>query len=509
MSNRKTLSGALYTSVPALFLNFISVLVTPLIIRQLGKEQYGQWTASVSLTTLVFLLASFGLRPLFIRRIADASVEAEKETAYQLGIRGGLGVLSLFLSLVICFALGYPRTVFLCTLVATVSAFTVSLNSALGDVLQGNQNLKLLSGINFVSGLFLTILSVVVVLCGGGPVAVALAYMSGPFLSSVLLVLSVQKYYFPVRILWDKAVFVERFQEARLVGISQIFAASRDRLEHILVPKLVGIPSYGIFSASTVLTDRLSIVSSSLGDAFFAPIARAVQDGQERVSQQVGNLLLAGIAFCIPLSLILSFLSKLLASVLLPFNIFECTSIILITVWSLPIYAVWQGMVVSLQATKAQDEAAKANIGTTLFSVAITSFLIFRYDLLGAAVSQITRPVVGCLIYYKVFNPRFPGVLAKIFTIRLVICFLVMACVLFLGKEYFAPALEQLTQYAPWVTRKMRHFATHQQILQSYITVLLMLLWALMSLFIFLVTAILLKLLSAESLLKYLKRNQK
>lgn len=509
MSNQKTLSGALYTSIPALFLNLISVLVTPVIIRQLGKEQYGQWAASVSLTTLVFLLASFGLRPLFIRRIADASVDTAKETAYQLGIRGGLGVLSLVLTLLACLALGYPKTVFFCTLVATVSSLLVSFNSALGDVLQGNQNLKLLAIINFIAGLSLTVLSLAVVLLGGGPVEVAISYTVGPILSLFLLFWAVNKNYFPVRISWDSVVFKERFNEARLVGISQIFAASRDRIEHVLVPKFVGIAPYGLFNASTVLTERLTVVSSSLGDAFFAPIAKSVKEGPDKVTQQVGNLLLAGLAFCMPISLILAFLSQLLASILLPLNIPDCASLILITVWSLPIYAFWQGMVVALQATQAHDEAARANLETTAISVVVSVVLIYQYSLLGAAISQITRPALGCAIYWRVFNPRFPGVLKLTIRPALIFCFVIMGSFLWVGDQYFAPKMEQILHYSPWVTRKTGRIIDGNQVAEVVLNVLLILAWAVLSLVVLAVSAVLFKIAPFDNFVKRLKRNQK
>lgn len=509
MSNQKTLSGALYTSIPALFLNLISVLVTPVIIRQLGKEQYGQWAASVSLTTLVFLLASFGLRPLFIRRIADASVDTAKETAYQLGIRGGLGGLSLVLTLLACLALGYPKTVFLCTLVATVSSLLVSFNSALGDVLQGNQNLKLLAIINFIAGFILTALSLVVVLMGGGPVLVALSYVSGPAISLILLLWAVNKNYFPVFISWDYLVFKERFCEARLVGISQVFAASRDRIEHVLVPKFVGIAPYGLFNASTVLTERLTVVSSSLGDAFFAPIAKSVKEGPDKVTQQVGNLLLAGLAFCMPISLTLAFLSPLLATVLLPLNIPDCASLILVTVWSLPIYAFWQGMVVALQATQAHDEAARANLETTAISVVVSIFLIYQYGLLGAAISQITRPALGCAIYWRVFNPRFPGVLKLAIRPALILCFLIMGILLWLGNLYFSQKMDYIIQYSPWVARKTGKFIDKNQVIVVFLNVFLMLLWSVLSLIVFFISLVLFKIVPDSRLAKFLKRNLK
>jgi O-antigen/teichoic acid export membrane protein len=505
MSNRKTLGGALYTAIPALLLNVLGVPVTALIIRQLGKVQYGQWVTATALTALIASLLSFGYRPLFIRRVADNSLDVARETAHQIGLRTGIGILILVLGTTISLILGYPRTVVICTLLAGLGTLMTSFSSALVDVLQGNQNMKVLAGVNFLSGILLTVLSLIVVLTGGDVIFVSISYLSGPLLSLILLLLIINKNYFKVSFLWDISLFKKRFDESRFVGVSTIFATFRDRMETILIPTLIGIPAYGVFSASAIFSDRLNIIQSSLGDSFFSPIAKAANEEPEKVSSHVGNLILAEIMVCFPVAMVIIFLSDLLASFLMPLNIHECTLMIQITILSLPVSALLGAMGIALQATKAHNEGAKASLWATLASVILSVLLIFKYGIIGAAVSQVCRPLIGCIAYYHFFNFRFNGVFGKYITFRLFLSFFAMGSFLWLGKKIFTPAIGHILHVSPWVARKLGVISTRQDMFESVQTVSLMCLWVLLSVIIFGIVALLLRVISSESLLGVLK----
>lgn len=489
MGNRKVFSGALYTSGFSLLLNLIGALVTPIIIRELGKIQYGEWAISTSLVNFVFLFFIFGFRPLFIRRVSEGVVDLSVELSVQLFIRFFFGVLGVLVSVILCSVIGYSGNVFKCLCVYSLSWLMSSVWVVFADVLQGKQDLKTLSCVNFFAGIVLTALSVIAVLFFNGPVILAVSYLFGPFTSLVCLWIIVHRKYCKVKINVDFSLVKARFFEAKLVGISQIFAALRDRLEHLLVPKLAGTENYGLFSASTVPNDRLGIVSTSLGDAFFAPIARAAKESQEAVVDQICNLILAAIICCLSLAFILAFLSPVIASILLPLSINESKKIIFITAWSLPLLAMWQVMIVSLQATEAHDEAARINLWTTGASILVALVLILRFGLIGTAVSQLTRPLIGCLLYFSVFKRHFPNVFIRTFRPKLIFSFILFGAMLWVGNRYFEASIHELMMTAPWVTKKIGVGTSLGDLQKSIFTVFEILIWLLVSLFVFFVCA--------------------
>ena len=509
MSNRKSLTGALFTAVPSLFLNLISLFVTPVIIRQLGKEHYGEWITSVSLTSIAFIFTALGWRSFFIRRIADKSVDPAIETANQLGLRGTLAIFSTMVSLGICLGLGYSKQVFYCTLVTSITFMITSISTTLIDVLQGNQDLKLLSGINSFSGLILTITSLLVVLLTDNPVILAFSYTSGPIIAILLLIFFINKNYFKLYFKFDFSKIKEYFNEVRMVSISNILVVFRDKSEQLVIPYCFGVSLYGVFSASTIAVERLYIVSSSLGDAFFGPIVRANQENSNKLFDQVKMLIIASLMLCLPIAMILCFLSPLIASILLPLNIPESVLIIRITAFILPISALLQAMNITLFAVHEHDKVAKANIWITISSILFLILFIFNFGIIGAALYQLIRPILGYFFIFLIFRHRFPGFIGKIISPKMLFCFLVMGVFLWGGSLYCSLAMEQIIQSAPWVVRKLGQTTTSQDTHKAIGNVILILSYAAMSILVFLGSTIVLKVMPQESLVKLFKRDRK
>ena len=498
MNRRTTLLAAVQTFIPSLLLNILSVPVTIIIIRQLGKDGYGEWMTGMSLTSLFFTLFNFGYRPLFIRRIADCSVDAPHELAVQILIRLLIGLLSVLISLFAAVLLGYHRNLLICTLLSSLSMLIFGCGSAFADVLQGHQNMKPLSAINFFSGIVLTILSLLVASSGGGSIFMSICYIIGPIISTTMLYLYVSRVYFPVSFVWDKSVIIERFNESYLVGAAGIASTLRDRAEHIFVPKLVGIPSYGMFSASIMLSDRLGVVSSSISDAYFSPIARSSKNEFDPVT----HLIVTSLITTVPIALIVAFFADIFASILFPNDLVRCSQLIRISIFSLPITALWISMNVSMQATKAHDEAAKASVVASITSMLSSLWLIIHYGLLGAALSQILRPVLGCFAIQKNFRRRFPGVLQQGVTISSVTCGAIMALVLWFGNKIFAGTILNLTHRAPWVGGRTAELIQTLNISITIFLIVKLILWMAISLSIYVGMAVLLKIIPSESIKK-------
>src|SRR5579863_9870632 len=144
MGSRNALLGALYTILQPLLLSAVGLPATAYVIRSLGSTGYGQWAASTSLVGAVAVLTSFGMRPLFVRRVAQAQApdDVGEELAHQLGLRSllGLGAGALIVSL--CLLLRYPTAVILCTAIAAFGLLMSALSGVLADVLQGHQRLR-------------------------------------------------------------------------------------------------------------------------------------------------------------------------------------------------------------------------------------------------------------------------------------------------------------------------------------------------------------------------------
>src|SRR5262249_57484448 len=104
---------------------------------------------------------------------------------------------------------------------------------------------------------------------------------------------------------WDAARAWARLREARLVGLNQLATAVRDRTEPLVVPRLVGLEAFGIFSAGAMIADRLANVPDAICTAFYPRISRAAQAAFGVPPEQtVARMLSVGLEASLPIAII-------------------------------------------------------------------------------------------------------------------------------------------------------------------------------------------------------------
>jgi peptidoglycan biosynthesis protein MviN/MurJ (putative lipid II flippase) len=158
---------------------------------------------------------------------------------------------------------------------------------------------------------------------------------------------------------------------------------------------------------------------------------------------------------CLPVALIVAFLAEVFASILFPSNRLLCAEIIRISAFSLPLAALGLSMNVAMQATHAQNDAAKATVWASLTSIILSLWLIADFGLLGAALSQLTRPLLGCLACYRSFQRRFPNILEVGQVLPVIACGSVMGGFLWVGSRCLSMVIETLSIRGSWVSSRV------------------------------------------------------
>ncbi|MCX7114028.1 MAG: oligosaccharide flippase family protein [Proteobacteria bacterium] len=427
MDTRKSITDAMWLTFQPLFLSAVGLPATAYIIRSMGALGYGQWAIGTTLVGTVSVLASLGLRPLFVRRVAQELDVARKQMPYQFGLRGLLAMGAISVALILCVVLQYSSVVLLCTAITACGLLLTTLGGVIDDVLSGLQRFRTVAMINLTSGIVLTLLSVVAAWYGYGPIGIALAYFTGPFTSITILIVIAKRYNLPIEIRWSIRHFRDLLMDSRMVGFGFIIATIRDRVEHLLVPKLVGITEFGYFVAGTILADRLTIIPSGLYGAFFPLIARTHKNTPKIASVHVSHLIITTLIVCIPISLLIISLARPISIILFNKNYDICREIIQITMLSLPFYGFMVCMGTSLQAINAHNVWARISIISSLVSLLVSITLIQQYGLTGACISWVMRPVIGVFLFLPVFRRMMPSVLSQIPIFRIIICTLITA----------------------------------------------------------------------------------
>ena len=411
---RHPVLGGAFVASQFLALNAVGLFATAYIIRRLGPLQFGEWATAAALASAHLVVTNAGLRTIFVRDLARVPDRATDLLAAQLTLRISLGVVASGCALAVAMLLRYPPIVIGCTAVDCIWILLSVISSTFGDVLQARERFGSYSATAFLAGIVVTVSSLVAVFLGCGPIGLSIAYLSAPLVSAALYWRHLRRF-ITVRICWDPWRAWALLREARLVGLNLVAGAVRDRAEHLLVPRLAGLEPFGIFSAGSMIGDRLAHVPDAVCTAFYPRISRAAHQGLDvPVASTIAAMLSVALAASLALAVIGTFLADSLAAVLLPTAQETCRRVIEITVWAVPVTAASLGASFALQAAGHHEHVARVGLGATAASAVTSAALIAALGLDGASWAVVARPAMQLLLLFPAFRRAFPDALTHV-----------------------------------------------------------------------------------------------
>lgn len=393
-----------------LILNLISLPIAAMIIRKLGPVGYGQWAVAASLLAFTSIATNLGLRPIFVRTVAQDPAKADTALAVQLSLRATLAAGAGLAAVLLCLALGYPVVILKCVAVSGIGLVAITACTTLADLLQGLEELRVYAATSFVAGIVVSAAQVAAMLAGFGPVGLSVAYLAAPATSLLLLLVYTTRRHFPVRLKWHLSEHRSMLKESGLLGFHQIMMAARNRLEQLLLPKLVGISGMGYFTAGGMLADRLAVVPDGFATAFYPSVAKSSREDPERSARCVGQFVVASFAMCVPIAVIIAFLSNPIARILFPGKAQTCATVMQITIWCIPLLGLLSPLSYSLQAIGKQNVSAAAGLQTTVVSTVLAIGLTMKFGVIGAAWSTVLRYIIWTFFLLPPFLRWFPAV---------------------------------------------------------------------------------------------------
>ena len=401
--------GTLCLIAQPLLLNVLGVPATGYIIRTLGPTAYGQWATATTLIATVAFITNMGLRMQFVRAMALDPKDAPEALSEQLGLRLVLGLIATLVALGACAALRYPPIVLQCTLIAGIGLIFTCIATAAADLLQATHRLPQMAGVNMAAGLLLTAASVGVMARHGGPVELSIAYLLGPFVSAVAGLYVVARQCCPVRFRWPRRTSVAVLWNARLMATQIGIGAVAAQAEALMVPKLVGMGAYGLFSAGWLMPSRLGIIPDAVVTTFFPRFAGKYQEGAGAVGREIARAGAMILALCVAVAMAVTVVADPIARLLFPATeAAACRQVLQITVWWLPLQGVALLMGYVLNATSHDKEAVRLSIASNLVSLVASAFLVARFGIVGAAWAVIFRAAITTLIHVPFVLRVFP-----------------------------------------------------------------------------------------------------
>jgi putative peptidoglycan lipid II flippase len=330
----------------------------------------------------------------------------------QLGLRVSLGAAAMLAAAVLTVALGYRGTILRCGLVSAVGCLLTAVWCVFADVLHARREYRSYATVTLLAGIAVTAATVAAAGLGGGPVALAGAYLVNPLVLATVLGWRVRRAGLPIRLAWRPARFRELLRESRALAALDIATVVRGQFDQVVAPKLMGPMGYGFYQAGSLPSSRLVVVPDSLSTASYALIARAhAQGGDAAAERELGTLIRLTLALCCPAAIGIAALAPTIAGVLFPRLGSVTAQVIWITMLSFPLEGLNYALRHGLQATGRHVAAARAGLVGVVLGGILTVGLIAWIGVLGAALASVLRPVVTAQTAARPARGAFPQAL--------------------------------------------------------------------------------------------------
>ncbi len=387
--------------IVSLVLLFLAYL---LLTRYLGPYQYGQFQFVLSYVTLFGVVIDFGIQQYITKKMSEDRSQAKKYFQNFFAVEVVLSALVYTAMLVTAKVNGYEPTVFKAIAVAGLGAAVHGLVYPFLSVITAFYDLKKAAFLNFLSSIINVAMILITIAVGGGIVMLTLQQVIYATLAVGIYYFIVQKHIGKPEILkgfktldWPliRIIFKAAIPFAMLVGFSTVY----NRIDVILITKILGYAQTGLYSAAYKFFDLLAFFPAVVSHALYPLFSSLMVEGK---AEEIGKILEKYLRFMTALALPIGVGGSLLAvpiiGILSP-EFKDAAPVLAILVWApaiLFMYIIFNSLVIS-QLTKFAMVVTGINV---LINVIGNIILLPHYGIKGAAVMTLVSEFIQGAVYF-------------------------------------------------------------------------------------------------------------
>ncbi len=403
---RRVVRNSFWLVSQPLLMNAISILATAYIARSLGRTDYGRFVFALSFIAMFMPLSNLGLRFVAVRHLATARsnpTARDEDVATYVGrmsvLRFTLAVSGVALAVAIVPLLQSSaetrHVVYLAACIIALQAITTTAT----DVFQAFETMRLVAQVQFVSGLLLTVLSVVALFLGLGLLGLMASYVVGNLVGAGLAV-----YYLYSRFTVPKLSIDLRFWKASLVSAAPLFLPNLvreagSRLGIVMLGGLVDQAAVGTYGAASTLVERLAVIPDGASSALFPTLASLFQRSRAEAAVLYRRFFRYFLILAAPIAVGAMILSEPIVALIYGSRYEESPAVLAILGWGLfgTFFAQLQGW--SVAAIHQEKRAFYVPFVATAVYLLMSALLIPRFGPVGLAAASLAMAGIHVLLY--------------------------------------------------------------------------------------------------------------
>jgi PST family polysaccharide transporter len=397
----RVVKNSIWLIAQPLLMNAISLFAVAYIARGLGKDDYGRFIYALSFITMFMPLTNLGLRMLTVRDIATSRTRPDLPDfiGRMLALRFSLAIFGAVLAIgIVSFVQSSPDTrhvVYLATCIILLQGLTTTVT----DVFQAFETMRHVAQVQFLSGLILTVLSIVAIFLGYGLIGLMASYVIGNLIGTVLSL-----YYLYANYTTPKISFSLRFWKESLVKAAPFFfptlvSQTGRQLGVVILGGSAGPSAVGTYGAASTLIEKLNVIPDGVCTALFPTLAATFKSSQDEAAALYRRFFGYFLMLALPIAVGTAVLSKPIILLLYGAKYQGSPLVLTILVWGLFISFFTQLQSWSAGAIHQERKIFYAPIASTVGYLLSVAVLVPRFAELGLAISGLVPWAVMFVLF--------------------------------------------------------------------------------------------------------------
>jgi O-antigen/teichoic acid export membrane protein len=400
MKPRSLLRNTSYVLLAQLLVRTVNFVQLPLLVRHLGKAEYGVYSLTLAFPAMFLVLSDMGINSIMLRKVARdrGSCAAVLPT-----------VLFLKVVLTAVFITVLSVTVALSNYGSFVKALLIV--SALGSAAsiyielviaaaRGAENFALEAYVSAGRAVSFLLVVIAVVAMNGGLMAVVGGWVVTSLLAS-LFCLGWCKRHYGLRVQWVSAKEAYRMlRESWPFALHNMISPLFGTIDVLMLSLLSTYESVGTYNAAYRLVIFLHVVPEALNRVLFARLSRLFTTTPGDFTAQINRALLHMLILGLPASVGLMIVSDKVVVTLFSSEYANSGMILRILAAPLAFYFVRVIFSAALYASNRERLALTCFGCATALNALLDLVLIPRYDYMGSAYASLCAEVMLCTAYW-------------------------------------------------------------------------------------------------------------
>ena len=387
-------------------LGSITLLILP---RYLGPADFGIYSLALSYFMLFSVSSNYGLNGLLIKDVARDKTLSQQYYVTNIVLKQLLSLFSLIILVMIVYILRYPLRDIKIILIISSALFFYSIAQTNSAVYRAYEKMEYNALLEISRSVIALIVVLLIVNLHGSIFWLAAISNITYFVLAALGTKIILIKFFKIKLKTSWPVMLDTFKNSTPFFLVSAVAIIQNRIDVIMISKLINNTEVGLFSAANELINVLYLIPNLISNVLFPIFSRQYHESSKSLVL-ASNLTIKYMAIAgLPISAGIYFVSP--SIIMLIYGKAYSDAIDILRILGLGIFIIFVLSIMAYVLTAADKikHVTFANILSIIGHIILNIWLIPIYGAEGAAIALLISGCISMIYLYKIYITSFDG----------------------------------------------------------------------------------------------------